>query len=176
MKDRKQIKLIQSGHKDELEILIYQTYFDVYSFVFRKLGDRERAFDITQETYLRFMKSLEHYVFKGKTLHYLYRIACNLCNDYFRTCYREEEIEEVEASDPLPIDIVLAKERKREISDYLKMLSEEQKEVIILKYYHGLKAKEIANILDCREATIKSRLRLGIRKLQELMREGGKNE
>ena len=50
MKDRKQIKLIQSGHKDELEILIYQTYFDVYSFVFRKLGERERAFDITQET------------------------------------------------------------------------------------------------------------------------------
>ncbi len=51
------------------------------------------------------------------------------------------------------------------------MLSEKQKDVIILKFYMGMKIKDIAKLLDEKVPTIKSRLRQGIDKLSKILRE-----
>ena len=59
------------------------------------------------------------------------------------------------------------KEQKNSIDKALKELPEKQKEVIILKYYEGLKIKDISKILDEKVPTIKSRLKQGIRKQRE---------
>ncbi|AJD27215.1 sigma factor-like helix-turn-helix DNA-binding protein [Clostridium botulinum] len=56
------------------------------------------------------------------------------------------------------------------------LLPEEQREVIILRYYNDLKIRDIANITEIKESTVKSRLRLAIGKLKTLLQRGDSNE
>lgn len=163
------LKKIQNGHKEELELLIYDTYPKIYSYVFRKLGNETVAKDLTQETFLRFMKHIEELPSHTKVLNYLYKISYHLCMDYYRIYKREVEEIEVSSRETLPIDFLIQKEEKEKIRIALNTLSEEQKDVILLKYYQDLKIKEIAEVLNEKESTIKTRLRLGTRKLKRIL-------
>lgn len=164
------LKKIQNGHKEELELLIYHTYPKIYSYIFRKLGNETVAKDLTQETFLRFMKRIEELPGDTKVLNYLYRVSYHLCMDYYRIYQREVEEMEVSSEDTSPMDLLIQKESKEQIQFALNQLSEDQKDVILLKYYQDLKIKEIAEILNEKESTIKTRLRLGTRKLKSILR------
>lgn len=163
---------IQNGDEQKLEIFIHDTYFKIYSYILRRLKNVTVAKDLTQETYLRFMKHLYHLPSDTKIENYLYRIAYHLCIDYYRMYGRVQEEIEVPSKDKLPIEVILQNETENKIQEAIGCLSEEQKDVIILRYYQDLKIKEIASILNEKENTIKTRLRLGTKKLKQILERG----
>lgn len=72
-----------------MSIDLEEQYDKIYRYCYYKLHHREKAEDITQETFLRFLEN-ENYRDTGKGLQYLYTIARNLCIDEFRKKPTEE--------------------------------------------------------------------------------------
>lgn len=176
IKERKIKKRIKAGEAKLMEDLINLYYDDVYRFCRYKVGNDDLAYDLTQETFLKFVDNFGSYKDQGSSKAYLFRIGVNVTNDYYRRKYRKEDVEtdfegaeEVKTEGDLEKDYVVADGVKRAISK----LSNKQKDVIILRFYHDLKLRDIARILCIPLSTVKSRLKQGKVKLLNYLSEEG---
>lgn len=169
MKDEKLIRRIKSGDLGTLDALIRKYYNDIYTYCCRRLGNRQNAQDVTQEVFLRFCRNFYGYTQQGKCKNYLYIIAHNLCiNEGKRK--RPLFLEDTGRGEPPGED---APEVRLETSDAvqnaLNQLPEEQKEVVLLRFYQGLKLREIARITDSKLSVTKYRLSRGLSTLGRLL-------
>lgn len=191
MSDRKLLKKVRDGDREALSEMINQYYSDIFRFCLYMIQNQEDAYDITQETFLKFIKygiSYRRNNLKG----YLLTIARNLCFDYFHreketkenTCSYEEENERKS----LRINVYGQNVREyrvsqgnmrddlKELEDYLYLkellnnLSPEIREVVILRAYEELKFKEIAEMMNCSLSTAKSRYRIGIQQMKKMIK------
>lgn len=181
MTDQELIKKVQNGQKEFLGAIIERYYDDILRFCRYQTGDATDAYDLTQETFLKFMKYIGS--FRCRNLKgYLLTIAGNLCRDYFRSraageiLHSEEILEQLSKIRPesLPqaeaADKILEnKENKLLLRELLLRLPKSQREVIILRYYNDCKLTEISEILGVNLSTVKSRLRLGTQALKKEM-------
>ena len=91
MDERQWIHAIQKGDKRYLEDIAEKYYDDIFRFCAFQTGSREEAYDLAQETFLRFIRYVESYHdrnLKG----YLLTIAMNVCRDYLRKRGVEERM------------------------------------------------------------------------------------
>lgn len=164
-----------------MEVLVKKHYKNIFAYVYRKLADYHLAYDLTQEVFIKMMKSIATYKAKGKFEHWLLTIAVNHCRDYFRSStykHRSKEQEifyQIKDDSENVWDLLSKKIDSEKVKEALQTLPDYQKEAIILRFYHDLKIKEIAHITKSKEATVKSRLRQGIGKLKELLQGGNKD-
>lgn len=170
MKDSTLIQKVHSGEKEAAGIIIERYYADIFRFCLYMVQTEEDAYDITQETFLKFIKygtSGRYSNLKG----YLLTIARNICFNYFRD--RKEKIAAVEEEemDKIPDrkDRLTEAEDAVYLKNLLKALSQEIREVIILRIYEEMKFKDIAKMMGCSVSTTKSRFRLGVDQLKRLM-------
>lgn len=168
MDDKRLIKQIQQGDSDSLDTIIRKYYNDIYSYCFRKTANSYTAADLTQEVFLRVTKYIHNYVHKGKFKNYLYIIAKNTCHDYYKK--NGAVIENIDLLDVPDKDSNFTRiEQTDFIMIALRSLPDIQKDVIILHFYHGMKLKEISEIMDSSLSTIKSRLKQGLDKLTKII-------
>lgn len=91
MEERQWIKAVQRGDKRYLSDIAEKYYDDIFRFCAYQTGSREDAYDLTQETFLRFIRYVESY--QSRNLKgYLLTIAMNLCRNYHRAKNREETV------------------------------------------------------------------------------------
>ena len=83
MSDQELIAQIRGGDKESMQTLIERYYDDIYRFIRYKCGNADLSYDLTQETFLRFIRYFHSYVEKGTFRSYLFRIAMNVINDHF---------------------------------------------------------------------------------------------
>ena len=174
---------ILNGSQAAMEILVHRHYDSVFAYVFRQIRDYHTASDVTQDTFIKMMKGLSAYREREKFKSWLFRIAVNCCRDSFRhvsvRTTREVELNADFSDCQSNIWDMFCKSPEREhIKDALESLPELQKEVVLLRFYHDLKLKEIAGIIGSGEATVKSRLYQALEKLKKrlLAREGELSE
>ena len=191
MSDRKLLKKVRDGDKEALSDIIKQYYADIFGFCLYMIQNEEDSYDITQETFLKFMKygtSYQRNNLKG----YLLTIARNCCFDYQQ---RKKETGknlrsyEAENENGIPkisentkniqqYPDICGTDKMKELEDYLYLkgllnrLSQEVREVIILRAYEELKFKDIANMMNCSLSTAKSRYRIGIQQMKNMIKEG----
>lgn len=170
MKNSELIQKVHSGNKEAAGIIIEQYYADIYRFCLYMIQKEEDAYDITQETFLKFMKygaSYRHNNLKG----YLLTIARNLCFNYFQEKKEKIAVVRGEEVDRIPNhkDLLTGAEDAIYLRALLKELSQDIREVILLRIYEEMKFKDIAKIMGCSVSTAKSRFRLGIEHLKKLM-------
>jgi len=165
------IRQAQKGNTDALESLITNYYPIIFAFIARRTGNHELAKDLTQDTFLRLVNGIGGYKPTGKFANYLFTIAVNVCHDY----YRKNRIlfEDVDM-DSLPAENVSALrleylEDNLVLRDLIEKLPDMQKEVLLLRFFHDLKIKDIAKITNTSIPTVKSRLRQGLGKLRKMM-------
>lgn len=123
---------------------------------------------------MKLIRTIFTYKFTGKFTNFLFTIAVNTCNDYEKKPSRLfEDIENLQEADkkPTPFETALIDEQAEVIKQKLDALPDIQKDAIILYYYHGLKAKDIAKITGVSLPTTKSRLKQGMDKLKKSFRE-----
>lgn len=167
LRDRELVQQAKFGDKEALAQIVKYYYNDVYLFLYRRLGDRFSAEDITQEVFLKFTQSLQQYKDKDKLKNYLLSIAVNCSNDYYRKSKREVLSDELELSEEsLNVDSDI----RESVKSALMQLPDEQRNVIILRYYHDMKIKEISQVVNCSQSTVKSRLYRGEKQLKEIMK------
>lgn len=170
MNDRKAVRLIGQGKTEYINDIASAYYDDIYRFCCFQTGDADWAYDLTQETFLRFIRYVDS-MKAGNVKGYLLTIAMNVCRDGFREKSRrqmrtasEEELEGL----PVPVKEAGIEDRLT-LQRMLLALPDYQREAIVLHFYHGLKYREIGKMTGCGIATVKSRIRQGCRKMKELL-------
>ena len=148
-------------------------YQSIYQFCCRRLnGDIDTATDITQEVFLKLLENIQSVRKIGKFQNYLLTIAVNSCNNYFKKAKPVyvglEVMEDAEGTDNA-LEGMEQKELKAAVQSAISTLPDLQKEVIILRFYHDLKIREIAEITNVSIPTVKSRLQQGMNKLERYL-------
>ena len=132
---------------------IYEEYFDrVYYKVLSVVKNDDDAEDICQETFISVYKNLSKFREESNIYTWIYRIAINKTYDFFKKRKLEFEINDEVLS--LPEDINF--DTKVILEEKLKLISEKEKEIVILKDIYGYKLKEIAEIKNMNLSTVKS--------------------
>ena len=162
---------------DKRELLreMIDTYGDrVFRLALRHTGDRTRAEDIAQETFLRAFTHLDRFDRSRPAGPWLFRIAVNLCRNAARR-NREipSEIEE-RGTEPGPEQRYLEREQRLELEQALRGLPEIYREVLILKHVSELSYAEICTVLGWELSLVKNRLYRGRLLLREALKHGRK--
>lgn len=169
MDDEKLIRRIRSGDTGALDELIRKYYGDIYTYCYRRLGRKSDAEDVTQEVFLHFCRNFDSYSHRGKCRGFLFAIAHNLCVNAARRkvplSLEETEAESLSCRDGAEERI----ETAESVRTALNALPEEQKEAVLLRFYHDLKVKEIARIMDSGLSVTKYRLYQGVKTLSRLL-------
>jgi len=175
---------VAKGDNDAFEILVNRHQTSVLSLIYRFIGDRTRAKDLAQEVFLRVWQAARSYKPQAKFTTWIYRITANLCLNELKSSRRkkwlqflrfgdnlENTVEETLVDDtPSPEDLLLAKERSRQIANALQSLPENQRMALILKRYDGLSYQEIAKVIGCSVSAVESLLVRAKRSLQEKLK------
>jgi RNA polymerase sigma-70 factor (ECF subfamily) len=139
------------------------------------VGDYDDAADLTAETFVQALRGLPHFRRQSQPYTWLYRIAVNLCKNYFRrkahrSKYsafsldqgREQEGEdatfELEDERQEPGRLLELTELQQEVQKALAALSSDLRMAVILRDFQGLSYQEMAEVLDCTLEAVKSRL------------------
>lgn len=170
----------QAGDMDSFADLAGRYSAPLARLARRYLKVREDAEEVRQETLLRVYSRAGTFRSGARFRPWIYRIAVNLCHDRTRRrrlqwiSLSDESAETrslPEANTPQGDQVVATNERVRLLHCLLDQLPEPQRTVILLKEFEELKFREIAEILDCPESTIKSRLYGGLSTLKSLLHE-----
>lgn len=152
----------------------YDAYSDaVFRFCFFKTSDSEKAFDLTQETFVRlwnYLRASEKEVDNMRAL--LYKIARNLIIDE----YRKKDVFSLDALHESGFDVRFDGHRDiereahvREALHALHELDDPYREVALLRFVEGLKPKEVAEALSLSENVVSVRLNRAVKKLRIIL-------
>ncbi len=155
------------GDEGALRELLRRYERRLSNFIYRHTGGRDVE-DLYQETWLRVVRQASRFDPAKRFSTWLYQIAINLCRDWQRRLSPEEQ--------PLLDDVVAtpgadSAETRLDAARLLARLPEAQREVVILRVYHGFTEEEAATILDCPKGTVKSRMHSALARLAALVRE-----
>lgn len=167
------IHKIKRGDTDAWEKLVKKYYDGIYCYCVRRCyGNRILATDLTQDIFVKLIENIYHYRYSGKLYNYLFTIAVNTCHNY----YKKKQIDQIELNEQqlisnreTPINHLEIQVEQQLIQEALDKLPTHQREAIILKYYHGLKVKDIAKISGVGLSTAQSRIYQGLKKLEKLL-------
>jgi RNA polymerase sigma-70 factor (ECF subfamily) len=171
-------------------VLVARWEQPLFQFVCRMLPRQDDARDICQETFLRVLKKAHRFRQGSRFSTWMYQIALNLCRDrmrkrkrWSRLILQRDELPQ-QPSGPMavlprdqdPAHAVEQQEKHAAVRRALNQLPAEQREVLILKEFEGMKFREIAAILDCPESTVKSRMYYGLSGVRTILVRSGIQE
>ena len=151
---------------NELESIIVREQDMLFRFAYMRVGRRADAEDIVQDVFLKLFRSSESLSSVRNVKHYLIRSISNACRDFHRRKQDILPLEKAEREMVSDDDLKMHEEYLR-ITALARTLAQEQREVLYLKCIDGLKFREISDILDIPEATVKSRYRYAIQAIQK---------
>jgi RNA polymerase sigma-70 factor (ECF subfamily) len=170
----------QHADEDAFGHLVRRWESPIRNLCVRMTGDLHRGQDLTQEAFVRVFEKRSLYQPEAKFSTWLWRIALNLCYDEQRRIKRRGETalenEEGEAIvEPVsesvgPSDQAEAGERAEMVRRALLRLPETYRTVLVLRHYEGLKFREIADVLDIPEGTVKSRMAEALGHMERLLK------
>lgn len=151
---------------NELERLIVMEQDMLFRFAYMRVGSRADAEDIVQDVFLKLFRSSENLSSVRKIKHYLIRSISNACRDFHRRKQENLPLEKADKEIVSDDDLRMHEEYLR-ITELAGTLPQEQKEILYMKCIDGLKFREIADILELPQATVKSRYRYAIHGIQK---------
>ena len=179
------IAMAKAGDQGAQGRVVTLWYKRIYNFSYKFFLDHDMAMEVSQRTFISMCKNLPSLQENARFKSWLYKIAVNYCR---------EEARKKKGNRSLPFDLVWNREAEdspawetssqrfdnpesqlaqQELSDVLQEalleLNEEQREVVIMKEYEGLKFREIAEVLNISENTVKSRMYYGLDGLRKIL-------
>ncbi len=163
---------VKAGHLGAMAPLFERYQSPLYNFFMRLTSNAEQSKDLTQSVFLRALKYRNSFNDGYRFRAWIYRLSRNLYYDDYRKNKRRNEysLEEREEKKALPTcntDAVQERARQ-ELNDALDQLQSNDKELIIMSKYQGLKYKEIGKIIGASVPAIKSKVFRAMNKLREI--------
>jgi RNA polymerase sigma-70 factor, ECF subfamily len=185
--DEQLLGLYTRGELEAMEVLLERYKRPVFSFVLRHVGDRARAEDLLQETFLRLVEHASTFEGNARLKTWLFRIARNQCIDESRRRVHrrhpsldapighDEDApnlhERVASTEAAADRKSVGNELKQRMARAIEALPEDQREVFVLRQVQNLQFREIAEITGVSENTVKSRMRYALERLQGALAE-----
>jgi RNA polymerase sigma-70 factor (ECF subfamily) len=144
----------------------------IFVQIYRIVGNVADAQDLTQEAFIKALQRQEQLKDEQKATHWLSRIATNTAIDFLRRSGRVAycEIDAApESHDESPEQILLRSEQRDYLEDGLRLLTARERTALILRDVEGLPAEEVARMLDCSKATVRSHIANARTKLRTYM-------
>jgi len=165
---------LQAGDHEALRLLYERHARSIYNFARRLLIDPSGAEDVLQETFLRTYRDRAAFRPTALFTTWAFTIARNLCVDILRSARRRSEVAAdplPETGDPRPIPLEHLERLEQETSlrRALAALPTEDREVLLLSRYHGLKYRDIAAIVGASEDAVKMRVHRALARLRKLL-------
>lgn len=164
---------VRGGDREAFADLVDRHKDAVVNYLTRLTGDRDRAEDLAQETFLRLWRSSASYVEQGFLRAFLFRIATNLVRSEER---REKRFRLLlpflrwrDHDEPAARSGLLLQELHREVAGAVAALPLRYRVPLVLHEIEGWSYGDIARELGCREGTVKSRIHRGRLALRELL-------
>ncbi|MDN3018348.1 sigma-70 family RNA polymerase sigma factor [Paenibacillus sp. BSR1-1] len=160
------VEMLDTEDKEALIDEIMNRYGqEVLKLVFSYVNNRAIAEDLTQDIFVKCYQSLHTYSGKAKLRTWLWRIAINHCKDFLKSWYNknvvitEEEPINNTTQKELVEQTIIQKEEDDQLITAIMTLSIKYREAIYLYYYEELPIKEIAQLTEVGDNTVKTRLR-----------------
>jgi RNA polymerase sigma-70 factor (ECF subfamily) len=153
---------------------LYRAYFPrVYAYVAYRVGKAQEAEDITSDIFLKVIEKLSEFEWRGEGSFaaWVFRIAHDRVVNFHRQDRRAgidlslDELPDICANELLPAETILQKEKFAHLRRLIANLSPRRREIITLKFFGGLRNKEIAEVLGLDERTIAAHLCRGLEDL-----------
>lgn len=161
------------GEERAFQELVERYQTRLLNFIYRTIGDRERAEDLVQEVFIRVYRHLHRFDRSKKFSTWIYTIASNLAKNELRNRSRnplvlfqairktwQDDERPLQFEDPQgrPDDLFRKRHLKELVDDSVGKLPEHHRQVFILRELEGKSYEEIAEITECNLGTVKSRL------------------
>jgi len=178
-------ELVRQAQKapDAFAKLYDQYYPKIFGYILRRTANLEAAQDLTSETFFNALNKLWQFRWRNVSFSsWLYKIAANEINQYFRRAeykksisleeLQEQGFEPVSSNDP-ESELIEAQEELRQHREFLEVqnkivrLPAKYQEVIALRFFEQKQIREISEILGKKEGTVKSLLHRAVEKLRE---------
>ncbi|MCZ6835833.1 MAG: sigma-70 family RNA polymerase sigma factor [Planctomycetota bacterium] len=175
--ERQLIERFRLGDHAAFEEIVQQWNRDMTNLAYRMTGHLEEAQDIAQQCFLKAFQARSTFEGQASLGTWLYRITLNLCRDRIRSDQsRRRVLDAMTQTRPRrthsrPTDTASGGESKVRIAEAVGGLPDKEREVVVLRHYHHLSCREIAEMLDTPYTTIKSRLAQGLEKLRLTLRD-----
>lgn len=173
----------QKGDQKSFEELVYRYDRSVLSIAMRYAINEDDAKDLYQEVFIRVYRSLKGFRFQSEFSTWLFRITTNVCLTYKSrskehlkvSIHNDSDDDEMEISSSpelvyegaTPEEISSGADLGEIVSTAVDSLSAKQKMTFILKHYEGYKIREIAEMMNCKEGTVKKYLFDAIKNLRK---------
>ncbi len=182
---RQEEELIRRAQRFDQDALswLYQLYYPkLYNYAYLQLSDVQQAEDLASEVLLRVLESLKDYRFQGVPVAaWVFRIARNHLIDLHRRRQRRPQVtlyEGIPNADASPHDAAERSIAQGELRLALSHLTEEQRQVIILKFVEGMDNSSVARVLGRSEGAVKSLQHRALVSLRKILssQEGAQSE
>jgi RNA polymerase sigma-70 factor, ECF subfamily len=164
----------QKGDQSAFEELVYRYDRNVLSIALKYANNEDDAKDLYQEVFIRVYRSLKNFRFQSEFSTWLFRITTNVCLTYKSRSKEhlkvsidndfDDEENEINTRKELvydgfsPEEISSGADLGDIVNAAVESLSPKQKMTFVLKHYEGYKIREIAEMLNCKEGTVKKYL------------------
>ena len=163
-----------SGDRKAFELLVQRYEKKLYNVAYRITSDPEDAMDATQSTFVKAYEKLDTFDPKYKFFSWVYRI---LLNESLTMVHRKKRFEPWEsdvvddrsAAALNPAETLDETETDNQIQNAMRNLKPDYRVVIVLKHFHGMSYREMAEITGVPEKTVKSRLFTARQQLKEIL-------
>jgi RNA polymerase sigma factor (sigma-70 family) len=175
----------RAGDKNAQGKLVQMWYKRIYNFGYKFFFDHDLAMEVAQKTFISMHRNIDGLQETTRFKSWLYTIAVNYCREELRKrkATRSVSLHDLrpgESEESYRWEASSSRRenpekqlRHSELSDLLQQclmeLSDEQREVVIMKEYEGLKFREIAEALNISENTVKSRMYYGLDGLKRIL-------
>ena len=182
LSDQELVRMYLEGKESAFEALLQRHKNKVFTHIYIKVKDRDLAEDIFQDTFIKVVNTLKagKYNEEGKFLPWLMRIAHNLVIDHFRRNKKMPKVRETEEFSPFAIldngeqtvdDIMIHDQIHEDVKALVKLLPDEQREVVIMRHYKGMSFKDIAEATDVSINTALGRMRYALINMRKIAAE-----
>jgi len=156
----------------------------IVSFLFRMTGNREDAYDLAQDVFLKVYSNFHSFDSSLRFSPWLYRIAQNLAIDFLRRKKKivyldeplgdgDDRVWQIESTDPLPAEVAEFRDLEGALERALVLLNPLYRAVLMLRFVEEMSYEEIANILSIPSTTVKTRLHRAREALRQILVEQG---
>lgn len=169
-------QLFATNPRAAMEMTIQKYREPLYFHARYIVKDHQEAYDLVQEVFIKAMREQRFFNEDFKIKAWLYRVTSNLCFNQLRNRKRRGAILDTmmkpEALVADQVETVFAAEQKEEVMGALAELSDDHRDILVLRYYDDLSYAEIADVLQVKLGTVMSRLSRARMRLMDVMKDG----
>jgi RNA polymerase sigma-70 factor, ECF subfamily len=184
--DEQLMEFIQAGNTGAFDELYFRFSKKLLHYFYRMLGEEGKAQDFLQEIFLKIVEKPQLFDSKKKFYSWIFSVANNMCKNEYRRKEVRKHVNQIENMDDLshesksdyfPAEKKFDQKQFRSaLQNELTKMEIEQQTTFLLRFQQNLSIREISDILECSEGTIKSRLFYTTKKLASKLKDYNPNK